>query len=225
MKKNGFVIVSEGIDGSGKTYAKKFVKQVFSRLGYNDKIIYLHDPGSVPISKRVRTILLDNRSVEICPKVELDLFCASREQLVCELIAPALNEGKIIFIDRFYFSTIAYQICGRERPDLQKIFEKSNKTIKEKVRVDHVIYFDVDPEVGLERKRKSVDKLNRIENEPMPFHKRVRRSYQRQYKEARYLNKKTFWHLIEVTNISKEVASEKFLNIVQPLVEEYLRLS
>ena len=103
------LITFEGIDGSGKsTQARKLYEHLKS-MGY--KASLYRDPGSTPLAEKIRELVLD---FETDPTTELLLFETARSSLVWERVFPDLKEGKIVIIDRFIDSTVAYQGYGRE---------------------------------------------------------------------------------------------------------------
>lgn len=102
------LISFEGIDGSGKTTQAYLLAQALDDLGY--RVARFREPGSTPVGEAIRNILEDTYS--ITPAARALLYNAARAQLVEEKIKPALAENKIVILDRFHDSTIAYQGCG-----------------------------------------------------------------------------------------------------------------
>lgn len=103
------LITFEGIDGSGKsTQAKKLYQHLKDR-GYS--VSLYRDPGSTPLAEEIRKLLL---TFQMDPITELLLFESARSSLVWEKVLPDLIEGKIVVMDRFTDSTVAYQGYGRE---------------------------------------------------------------------------------------------------------------
>jgi dTMP kinase len=115
----GRFITFEGSEGSGKS------TQVFllaERLRSAGRLVRtLREPGGTPIGEEVRHTLKHSASNHaMTAETELLLMCASRAQLVREVIRPALGAGAVILCDRFYDSTVAYQGFGRGL-DLQAV--------------------------------------------------------------------------------------------------------
>jgi len=100
------------------------------------------------------------------------LYIADRAQHVDETIRPALEAGKWVVTDRYVDSTVAYQGAGRGLPD-HELRELCRIAIAG-IRPDLTIVLDVDPAIGLARVGGSPD---RMEAEPLDFHRRVRRSF------------------------------------------------
>lgn len=103
------LITFEGIDGSGKSTQAKRLYEKLKSLGY--KVSLYRDPGSTDLAERLRNLILD---FDLDPITELFLFETARSSLVAEKILPDLKEGKIVLVDRFIDSTVAYQGYGRE---------------------------------------------------------------------------------------------------------------
>ena len=105
-------ITFEGIDGCGKSTQAELLTNYLEKIGYD--VVNIFDPGYTKIGNEIRDILLDLKSNKMHPHTELLLYSAARSQLVSEIIAPALNENKIVISDRFFDSTTAYQGYGRD---------------------------------------------------------------------------------------------------------------
>lgn len=104
MKKRGFLIVLEGIDGTGKSSQAAHLKKWFEDCGH--KVVASREPTDGPWGKKLRESAMLGR---MTAEEELDYFLKDRKQHVDELIEPSLAAGKIVILDRYYFSTMAYQ--------------------------------------------------------------------------------------------------------------------
>ena len=91
------VIVFEGIDGSGKTF-------------HLNQFLKIREPGGTKNSETIRNIILNKKST-LKKKTDLLLYLAARNENYENLIKPNFNK-KIILIDRFTDSTMAYQHYG-----------------------------------------------------------------------------------------------------------------
>ncbi len=169
----GIFISIEGGDGSGKTTILNGVKTILDKKNINYMIT--REPGGVPISENIRDIILDNKNTEMDDRTEALLFAAARRQHLVEKILPALEEGKLVIVDRFIDSSIAYQGYAR------KIGVDEVRTINEFAIADHypdkTIYIDISPELALSRVKKNGRVENRLDLEKMEFHNAVRRAY------------------------------------------------
>lgn len=98
----GKLIVIEGTDGSGKsTLAKRICK--------NFNAVYYREPGSTDVGSKIRDILLHQ---SVCQQTEALLFAASRQEFVNRELIPALESGKNVVLDRYYYSSVIYQGLG-----------------------------------------------------------------------------------------------------------------
>jgi dTMP kinase len=172
-------ITFEGIEGSGKTTQLKYIQAYFK--GRGQECIVTREPGGTEIGKKIRSILLDPASKNICPVSELFLYMADRAQHVKELVIPAISAGKTVLCDRFFDATIVYQ--GYARGLDIELIHRLHEVVLEGLKPDVTILLDLTPDIGLSRawalidngKRDSVE--SRFEKENLSFHKRVRAGY------------------------------------------------
>ena len=101
---SGLFIVIEGIDGTGKSTQARRLGEWFTRQGR--EVVLSREPTDGPWGKKVRESASTGR---LSPEDELQYFLNDRRQHVDELITPALAAGKVVILDRYYFSTMAYQ--------------------------------------------------------------------------------------------------------------------
>lgn len=114
----GLFIVIEGIDGTGKSTQAKRLGEWFTAQGR--EVVLSREPTAGPWGKKVRESAETGR---LSPDDELLYFLNDRKQHVEELIAPSLAAGKVVILDRYYFSTMAYQ--GARGFDPQEIRRKN----------------------------------------------------------------------------------------------------
>ena len=101
------IIVFEGIEGSGKSHHISVVSKYLSKKKINH--IKIREPGGNPNSEKIRKLILNNKS-NFNKNTDLFLYMAARSENI-EVIKRTFNK-KIILIDRFTDSTIAYQHYG-----------------------------------------------------------------------------------------------------------------
>jgi dTMP kinase len=101
---NGLFIVIEGIDGTGKSTQVKRLGEWFEKQGR--EVVLSREPTDGPWGKKLRESAATGR---LSPQDELQYFLNDRRQHVEEKISPALAAGKVVILDRYYFSTMAYQ--------------------------------------------------------------------------------------------------------------------
>jgi dTMP kinase len=163
MARRGLFITFEGPEGSGKTTQ---IEMLGEALAASDPVV-VREPGGTELGEQLRDILLVH-SVEIDPEAEMYLFMAARRQLVGEVIAPALEAGRIVIADRYHDSTLAYQGGGRNVPTTwPPSFPVPDVTFLLSVPIAH----------GLERHAAAGKGADRVERESLEFHQRVSAAY------------------------------------------------
>jgi dTMP kinase len=141
MRVKGKLIAIEGIDGAGKTTVARHIYWSLTNHGY--PCVYLKEPSGSIYSRVIEII---TRLKVPDPELELMLFLKDREIDVRKRILPALNRGKIVIMDRYYYSNIAYQSArGLDADKIRKLNEKIAP------KPDLVILLDLDPSKALER--------------------------------------------------------------------------
>lgn len=167
-------ITFEGPEGSGKTTQIQLLAAWLRAQG--QLVLATREPGGTAIGDRVRAILLDAIHQEMQPQAEIFLFSAARAQIVGQIIRPHLARGGVILCDRYADSTLAYQGYGRQLDlvTLRLITDFATGGL----RPDLTFCLDLPVEVGLRRKRAGAgEEWNRMEQETLAFHERVRRGY------------------------------------------------
>jgi dTMP kinase len=106
----GGLITIEGLDGAGKTTLAQSLARELSARGL--RVELLREPGGVQLSERIRELVKDP-SLTVGARAEALLYAAARAQLVQERVLPLLREGKLVLLDRFVDSSLAYQGAGR----------------------------------------------------------------------------------------------------------------
>jgi len=169
--KKGLLVTFEGLDGSGKTtQIQNFIKTLESvKMDHQ----LFREPGGTGIGEKIRNILLDKNNMEMSDVTELLLYSASRNQLCIEKIQPALKNNKIVICDRFYDSTTAYQ--GHARGINLDFIKSLNLVAADNLIPDLTFILDID----IEERHNRLDhkNLDRLEQEHLDFHKRVRQGF------------------------------------------------
>lgn len=162
-----YFITFEGPEGSGKT---TIIARISTLLSDCHEVVKTREPGGIPISEKIREVLL-TKGHEMDGRTEALLFAASRRQHLVERVIPALEEEKIVLCDRFIDSSLAYQGIARGIgfDEIMAI----NKFAIDTHMPDLTIYLKLDPETGLERIHDNARENNRLDEENIDFHKKV----------------------------------------------------
>ncbi len=163
----------EGPEGSGKSTIIQEVAKELKTQGYD--VLVTREPGGIAIAEEIRSLILDPNNTEMDDRTEALLYAASRRQHVVEKIIPALDDNKIVLCDRFIDSSLAYQGYAREI-GVDEVFQ-INKFAIENCMPNLTLFFDVDPEIGMQRIGKRGFK-DRLEQEGKEFHDKVYEGYQ-----------------------------------------------
>lgn len=166
----GYFITFEGPEGSGKSTQAKLLAEELKKLGYH--VVLTREPGGTPVGEEIREILL-NKDLAIASLTELLLYVAARAQIMADLIIPALKEGKIVICDRFIDSSMAYQ--GWARGLGFDLVKEINTLVLNGIEPQLTILLDIEPALGLARVRQ--DGFDRLEQEDISFHEKVREGY------------------------------------------------
>ena len=171
----GKLIVIEGIDGSGKSTCAKNLTEKLNSI--NIKTIYTFEPTHSHYGAKLRDGML---SEDLDAEEELLLFVKDRKEHIEYMIKPALEEGYFIILDRYFYSSIAYQ--GAKGIDINLIINMHKDFI---IKPDIVFIFHLPIDIALNRiisKRgiadrfeneiylKKVDKIFHSFNEPFIYH-------------------------------------------------------
>ncbi|GAM16408.1 dTMP kinase [Mesobacillus selenatarsenatis] len=170
----GIFITIEGPDGSGKTTILQMLAQNLEREGY--AVVATREPGGIEIAEQIRQVILDPENTAMDPRTEALLYAAARRQHLSEKVKPALKAGKVVLCDRFVDSSLAYQGHARGL-GIDEVYSINEFAI-ENMMPAMTLYFDVAPEIGLERIGKNKGReVNRLDMEKLEFHQKVREGY------------------------------------------------
>ena len=133
----------EGIDGCGKSTQSQFLMGEFEKN--NEKTILPKEPTNGKYGRKLWEML--SGKIEATTEEILELFVMDRKEHVDQKINPALNEGKIVLMDRYYYSTMAYQAAAGI--DVKRI-RKDNEFAP---KPDIVLVFDLPADLAMKRVR------------------------------------------------------------------------
>ena len=198
------IITFEGIEGSGKSLHIKNVAKYLK----NKKIsfIKLREPGGSKNSEKIRKLILNNKS-NFNKYTDLFLYLASRSENIEKIIVKNYQK-KVILIDRFTDSTLAYQHYGMGIS--KKIIEQLNRCLLKKIKIDFT-FLNIVNEKNLKKRLFRRKRLNRYDKFKQKFYKKVQKGFIRQAK----MKKKKY--LIVNSNIkiedNKKIIINKILDI------------
>jgi len=175
----GRLIVFEGAEGAGKTTQIRILAERLATAGVS--CIAVREPGGTPVGDDIREILL-HREQEITPAAEALLFMSSRAELIAREILPALRQGSVVLVDRFFLSTYAYQIVGRGLPEPD--VRAANRLATAGLVPDLTLLLDVPASHGLERADARGER-DRMERSGDDFHARVGNAF-RQFADPKW---------------------------------------
>jgi len=163
------IIVFEGIEGSGKSHHISIVSKYLSKKKINH--IKIREPGGNLNSEKIRKLILNNKS-NFNKDTDLLLYMAARSENI-NIIKKSYNK-KIILIDRFTDSTIAYQHYGMG-VDLNLI-ETLNKYLLKKIKVSFT-FLNIVNKKNLQKRLKLRKSLNRYDKFKMSFYNKVQNGF------------------------------------------------
>jgi len=153
----------EGIDGCGKSTQSQFLMDKFE--SGNEKTILLKEPTNGKYGKKLWEML--SGKIEATTEQVLELFVLDRKEHVNQKIKPALDDGMIVLMDRYYYSTMAYQAAAgidvdrirrdnefAPKPDIVLIFDLPADLAMKRVR-SHSVADVFEKEEHLEKVRKA----------------------------------------------------------------------
>ncbi len=137
----GVLIAFEGIDGAGKTtQAHRLVESVRAAGAL---ALYTKEPTEGPWGQKIRR---SAESERMPMEEELRAFVEDRREHVRDLLGPALEQGVVVVVDRYYLSNAAYQ--GARGADVAEIIRRNEEFAP---KPDLLVFLDIPVEVGMER--------------------------------------------------------------------------
>jgi dTMP kinase len=164
-------IAFEGADGAGKTTQARLLAAHLRASGAD--VVEVREPGGTPTGESVRAIVLEG-SEPVSARAEALLFAAARAQLVEDVVEPALERGAIVIADRYVGSSLVYQ--GVVRGVGVEAVRTINDIGTGGLVPDATVLITVSAEQAAARRTPGT--ADRIEREPLEFHREVIAAYE-----------------------------------------------
>ncbi len=168
----GKFVTFEGCEGSGKSTQIRLLAEKLTADGVD--FIITREPGGSDVAEQIRRIILDGKNTAMCDECEALLYAAARVQHLREIVAPALEAGKLVICDRYVDSSLAYQ--GAARGLGYDYIAEINSWALDKYAPDLTVFLNISPKSAFERKH-GADKDDRIEALGLEFHDKVYKGY------------------------------------------------
>lgn len=160
----------EGLDGSGKTTQVERLRATLEAEGR--EVVTAREPGGTALGERIRELVLHGD--EMTPWAEALLYAAARAELVAEVVAPALERGADVLLDRYVDSSVVYQGVARGL-GLEEVLELNLAAVGGLL-PDRTFVLAIDPDTAGRRVGAAPD---RIERAGAAFHAQVAGAYER----------------------------------------------
>jgi len=179
----GLFVTIEGGEGVGKTTLMERLQTYFSSTKHN--FIRTREPGGTPEAEAIRNHILNPQferpdDYQRGFMTEIFLFCAARADHVQRKIKPALEHGAIVLCDRYYDSTLAYQVAAApedKRDNVESTIRQLNTERFGIIKPDITFLLEAPKEVLDRRMTSRGGKLDFIEQRTSEYHERVRKNF------------------------------------------------
>ena len=198
------VIVFEGIEGSGKSFHISNISKYLDKKKI--KHIKIREPGGSVNSEKIRKLILDKKS-NFNKNTDLLLYLAARSENI-DLLKKHYRK-KVILIDRFIDSTIAYQHHGLGvNIDLIKTI---NKSLLKNFKVDFT-FLNIVSKKNMIKRLKSRKTLNRYDSFNKSFYQKVQNGFLTLYR-----NNEKYYQIID-TNLDKKENKFQIIKKIDKLI-------
>jgi dTMP kinase len=199
--KRGVLIVFEGIDGAGKTTQVELLRKYLE--GKGNGVAVFKEPAHSPAGIKIRELGKNGRDAPV--EAEFKLFLEDRKFDVENNIRPALNSGKIVIVDRYYYSNMAYQGARKMGP---KEIEDANLQFSPKP--DLTIILDISPQTAKSRIESRNQGKNHFEERLTPV-RAIFRDIARTHPEVKEVSGES-----DVARVQSEI-----VKLVVPVIAKY----
>jgi len=194
-------IVFDGIDGCGKTTIAKMVANYLKKKRF--KVFFTHEPSKLATGRKIKELIRKKTMNRNFWKV---LFTQDRIEHTKKIIKPKLEKGFIVVCDRYYYSTLAYQLNQKE----WKSYLKKYGFLKP----DIAFILDVIPSVALKRLEKRKKKKTIFEKQG--FLEKIRKKFLEIYRKKAMLEENVI--LIDANQPKLKVFSD-----VKKILDKYIK--
>ena len=170
MSKKKPLIIFEGIEGTGKTTLINHVSSYLSKKKIN--FIKIREPGGSGNSELIRKLIL-NKKNRFNSFTDLMLYFAARSENIEKIINKFYNK-KIILIDRFTDSTLAYQHYGMKLDKL--LINRINRKLLRKIK-PQITFLNIVSEKNLKKRLNKRKNKNRYDNFQIKFYQKVQKGF------------------------------------------------
>ena len=198
------IIVFEGIEGSGKSHHIKKVANYLKKKKIS--FLLLREPGGNPNSEKIRKLILDKKS-KFNKKTDLLLYLSSRSENIDTL--KKSNKKKVILIDRFIDSTVAYQHYGMGIS--LSLINIINQYILDGLKVNFT-FLNIVNEKNMYQRLKKRKKLNRYDKFSASFYKKVQKGF------IKISKKRPHKYLVVNSNLDVKKNELLIINKIQKLI-------
>jgi len=198
------IIVFEGIEGSGKSFHLSSVARYLKQKKIS--FIKIREPGGSLNSEKIRKLMLNNKS-NFNKNTDLLLFLSSRSENI-SLIKKNYNK-KIILIDRFIDSTIAYQHYGMGVN--LKLINLLNKYLLKNIKINFT-FLNIVNNKNLFLRLKKRKSLNRYDKFDSAFYSKVQKGF------VKLANSKKNSYMIIDSNLEIEKNKKSILDKIKKLI-------
>ena len=169
----GKFITFEGGEGGGKSTQLLALANWLKECDIS--VATTREPGGTPSAELIRKLLVEGEADRWQPLTEVLLNYAARNEHIKHTILPALDSGTWVLSDRFYDSTIAYQVFGHGLD--YGVIRDIHALVIANVIPDLTFLFDVPVDVGLKRAKTRAIKEDRYEQMDKKFHNSVQSGF------------------------------------------------
>lgn len=184
----------EGGVGCGKTTQLALLKKDLKK-GWK----FYREPGSTKFGEKVRDAVQGLHNYEVDEYASMFGYSAARANLIWGVITPKIKKGVNIILDRYWYSTYAYQGSNGAS---KKVIELVSKIATDNLKPNLVIFYDLNPKVGMARKSGRMDS-DRYDIRELEFHLKVRRNYKQLGKKLGRV-----WESVDASRSIEEVHQE-----------------